>query len=123
MGELPRKIPEGKIIRFVFIQNLGIISVKDKEDKERIIALGEIYLEEFNKGYIFINDDGGLPNFKGEAPKKYKNSLQVLMSHGMKNMYLLEKYPFLEKEIERLLKLKLKMVFLKKEVFFSKYKV
>lgn len=121
MGKLPRKILEEKIWGFVYIQKLGLIPVEDKEEKEEVMALGEICLEGFDKGYLFRENEEELPKFKGEAPKRYKESLQVLFGHGMENNYLLEKYYFLRKEAERLSKLKLRMVFLKKETIFNRY--
>lgn len=122
MGILPRIIPEEKIMGFVYIKNVGLIPVETLDDKIKITALGEIYIEGFDKGYIFRNEEGELPQFKGDAPQKYKEALQVLIAHGRENVYLWNKYSFLFRENQKLSTSKFKIVFLNKEMLFSKYR-
>lgn len=122
MGTLPRKILEEKIIGFVYIKNVGLIPVETLEDKIKITALGEIYIEGFDKGYIFRNEEGELPQFKGDAPQKYKESLQVLTEHLRQNFYLIKRDHFLFTENERLSKSKFKIVFLSKDTLFKRYR-
>src|SRR3989338_4242953 len=101
MGQLPRHIPPEKIIGYVIVHDkvflsydheydkewheiVWVLTVQDDEDKTKLLALAEIFLQGFRSGMI-RRETGCLPQFDGSAPWKQKKSLQVLLQHIMNN--------------------------------------
>lgn len=84
MGKLPRRIETP--IGFVYILKGGYYPCGDKDDQQKLLAIGEIFSTAVEKGAIVIHDEKRriAPNLK-EA-----RAFQVLLSHVQKN------YPYSE---------------------------
>lgn len=85
MGKLPRRIETP--IGFVYVLKGGYYPCGDTDDKQKLLALGEIFYEAVKKGAIAIHDEERriAPNL--QEMKAYR----VLLSHTRRN------FPYSEK--------------------------
>ncbi len=102
MATLPRYIPPEKIKGYVIVNDkvflsyhpedekefrkiILILAVEDKEDKKKLIALAEIFLQGFRRGTLQITEAGSYPTFDIKTPSNQREALEVLMGHIMDN--------------------------------------
>lgn len=79
MGKLPRRIKNP--IGFVYVAKGGYYHCGDKDDKERIMALGEILQQAFDDGALTLHDEP-----RKIAPSSGQTKAHVvLLSHYQQN--------------------------------------
>ena len=88
MGTIPRKLEEDEIRGFVYVRRIGPLPYVDNDDKEKLIALGELYLEALDKGAFTI--ESGMPQFIASKTTHHQREIvKAVMSHQIKNMMML----------------------------------
>jgi len=85
MSHLPRLIPFEKIIGYVYCKDIGVLPCENISDKTRLMVLGDFFMTGVKENFIII-PEGEFPQFKDVLiPQKYKECLQVLLAHLLKN--------------------------------------
>jgi hypothetical protein len=83
MNKLPRKINEEETLGYVLAE-FGPLPYANENEKEKLLALSQIYNAALKKGTIVQGRKGTLPQFRGKQGDEDWNTLQVIANHSLK---------------------------------------
>lgn len=82
MGKLPRPIRDAH--GFIFIKYIGVLPYKDKEDKETLFALGQIYCKGVQSG-VLANPTESFYTRRGTPSEIEIKAQVILIGHAHRN--------------------------------------
>lgn len=114
MPTIPRKIEPEKIKGYIYCLDFGPLAYENDDDKQKLIALSELYREGIKAGGLRVTL-GGLPQSTWKIKASQFEALQVLWHHSTKNPLLDLKTQLLMKAIAKKKKKEI-VVFTEKEL-------
>jgi hypothetical protein len=88
MAALPRKIAPENIQGYVYCRDFGPLAYEDHEDKEKLLALSELFREGIRTGGLKLDQKTGVPLSTERVTRAQFDALQVLWKHGANNATL-----------------------------------
>ncbi|MEK6950585.1 MAG: hypothetical protein AABX13_02575 [Nanoarchaeota archaeon] len=88
MATFPRKIDPEKIQGYVYCLDFGPLAYEDNEDKEKLLALSELFREGIRTRGLKLDTKTGVPLSTERVTRAQFDALQVLWKHGTKNAVL-----------------------------------
>ncbi len=85
---IPRRIEPDKIKGYVYCLDFGPLAYEDEHDKQKLIAISELYREGIKKGSIRLDKKTAHPISRGGITQAQFDALQVIWQHGGQNSHL-----------------------------------
>ncbi|GEM_PF-6430848 len=86
MGLIPRKLEEDEIKGFVHIPKMGPLPYADEDDKEKLIALGQLYIVSVERGAYKLEPDLPPEFIPSIITSHERETLKVLTGHIFRNV-------------------------------------